>query len=358
MVLLRVTIMLSSSLEVTPKNFEEEIKRILPKSRKGFDCCFCGESESLQIDFKENIFICNKENKCGKKGHNSQLAKHLGIKVRFGAYNKKPDPGKAKSLVRNDKLEKTTTDAEKLKTLVDCMDIVNSCGMTPIIPATRYFIKRGIELDHMLFSPSVKFIPNVNSYDFSIYTMQSFHLMTCKMSDNETGQTCALHLTGFDNHGNKIPLTEINKDGSFTNKISRGLVNGQSGKGSHSVIAYWGDTSIVHVCEGFENIVSVMQSIEALEGVFVFTANAGNLKKFKPSSFDAKKVFVWSDNDSKGLDGAIGIKSRFDNTIILTPPKELNDKGKNIDWNDMIKQGRESEIYDIYDAALCSSEVK
>jgi len=93
---------------------------------------------------------------------------------------------------------------------------------------------------------------------------------------------------------------------------------------------------VLHVGEGVENTLSVLQSLRTRQGVASVTA--GQMAKLAIPSHVAE-MHIWEDNGEVGQKGALSLKARYDavmDVVIHTPQKG--------DWNDVLLADGESAI--------------
>jgi hypothetical protein len=92
---------------------------------------------------------------------------------------------------------------------------------------------------------------------------------------------------------------------------------------------------VLHVSEGIENTLSVLQSLKTLNGVASVTA--GLMGRLVIPSH-VTEIHIWSDSGKEGINGAMELQERYDDQadVILHTPK----RGRG-DWNDiLIKEGK------------------
>jgi hypothetical protein len=86
---------------------------------------------------------------------------------------------------------------------------------------------------------------------------------------------------------------------------------------------------LLHVGEGIENTLSVLQSLKTRNGVASVTS--GFMGKLVIPEY-ITELHIWSDSGVAGIKGAMDLKERYENTvdvIIHTPPDRK-------DWNDIL----------------------
>lgn len=101
---------------------------------------------------------------------------------------------------------------------------------------------------------------------------------------------------------------------------------------------------VLHVAEGIENTLSVLQALKTLSGVASVTAGLMG-KLIIPSHIT--EVHVWNDSGKEGVNGAMELQERYDDQadVILHTPK----RGRG-DWNDILVNEGEKAIQEEFNS--------
>jgi hypothetical protein len=98
--------------------------------------------------------------------------------------------------------------------------------------------------------------------------------------------------------------------------------------------------NVLHVGEGIENTLSILQSLKTLDGVASVTAGLMGKLVIPPH---ITEMHIWRDGGNAGTKGARELRARYEgeiDIIIHAPPKGT-------DWNDTISENKGELIREI-----------
>jgi hypothetical protein len=104
------------------------------------------------------------------------------------------------------------------------------------------------------------------------------------------------------------------------------------------------NSGVLHVGEGIENTLSILQSLKTLDGVASVTA--GLMGKLVIQSH-ITEMHIWADNGDAGQANAFKLKERYDTQadVIIHTPKQ------GMDWNDILINEGEGAIQEEFNSA-------
>jgi hypothetical protein len=222
---------------------------------------------------------------------------------------------------------------------------------SPKAEIARYYLsfERGLYLNYRTLdglSKTMRFHPSLELWHKK--KLIGRYPAIISMISYENGEPATLHRTYLNHDGSKLKLIDDEGKSISPKKLMGRCDNKRLSGGS---IQLGKPEKILHVTEGIENALSVMQ----VQRQAVWSCVSSTLlMKFEPPK-GIEHVFIWADKDrpkvkpngetsEAGLDAAMTLLERLleknIKATIIMPTEDIPDNEKGLDWNDvLIRQG-------------------